>query len=209
MSRQALKQRKQKKRELTNRKRKQRQAQPIQHNLTLNTAAGMAAEVTGRDHSIAPTILWHYTCGDRLELIQKSGEIRPAIAGIEKGERPAVWFSSNPVWEETANKLLMDSLTGQVRSLTKQETHEYAGGLARIAVSPETAPINWDRFSSESGASTKMLAGLRKAAYSMGSRPSQWFVSFSSVRREKWLAIELWDGEKWITAATGQPIAAA
>jgi hypothetical protein len=209
MSRQALKQRKQKKRERKNKVRKQRQAQLILRNRTTSTLANTAVEATAQDHSVVPSILWHYTCGDRLELILKSGEIRPATAGIEKGERPAVWFSSNPVWEETANKLRLDSWTGEVRSLTKQETHEYAGGLARIAVSPETAPVNWERFCRESGASTKMLAGLKKAAYSMSSHPSQWFVSFSPVRREKWLSIELWDGKKWIPATAEQSVAVA
>jgi hypothetical protein len=150
------------------------------------------------DRTPVHSILWHYTCGDRLEKILKSGEIRPATAGIEKGERPAVWFSTNPVWEQTANKLLMDSLTGRVHAATKQETHEYCGGLARIAVAPETAPINWADFCTQSGISSKFAAGLKKVAYSMGSRPSQWFVSFSSVLRDKWLAIEIWDGEKWI-----------
>lgn len=198
MSRNSRKQRKQKNRELKNKERQQRQARLIHRNRTLKTLADMAAESSGQDHSAAPSILWHYTCGARLKLILKSGEIRPATAGIEKGERPAVWFSSNPVWEETANKLLVDPWTGEVRSLTKQETHKYAGGLARIAVSPKTAPTNWEGFCRESGASMKTLAGLKKAAYSMGSRPSQWFVSFLPVCQERWLSVELWDGDKWI-----------
>jgi len=45
-----------------------------------------------------------------------------------------------------------------------------------------------------------MLAGLKKVAYRRGSRPSQWFVSFSPVPSDKWLAIEIWDGKKWVPA---------
>src|SRR5918912_908845 len=89
--------------------------------------------------------LYHYTVGQYLPAIIESEEIRPATALIANGEKPAVWFSTNPVWEQTCNKLWQDS-TGRIRGLNNRQTMEKCGGLVRIQIAPEAAPYTWQDF---------------------------------------------------------------
>jgi len=142
-------------------------------------------------------IRWHYTIGDRLEGILVAGELRPATAGVPAGEKPCVWFSVNQDWEPTANKLGKDGF-GVLQALTKEETHELGGGLVRIGVSPSTAPHDWRAYKRLSCVTRDEAKGLYDSAIARGSRPGDWFVSFSAVPRSQWLAIEVWDGAKWI-----------
>src|SRR5262249_47542259 len=131
-------------------------------------------------------VRWHYTVGHRLDSILRDGVIRPATAYVDPGEKAAVWFSVNPVWEETANKLVETSF-GLVPG-TKETTHEMGGGLARIGVRPEVAPYDWDAFKALSGVTKKVARALYRAALAAGSRPGEWYVSFEPVLRERWLA---------------------
>jgi hypothetical protein len=65
----------------------------------------------------------HYTVGIRMKMILRDALIKPATTNVPEGERPAVWFSMNPVWEETANKAIMTKAGIRV-GLTKEETEE-------------------------------------------------------------------------------------
>jgi hypothetical protein len=38
------------------------------------------------------------------QLLGKAGVIQLATAGVAAGEKPAAWFSTNPVWEASANR---------------------------------------------------------------------------------------------------------
>jgi hypothetical protein len=82
--------------------------------------------------------LWHYTVVVRLAGILQDQVIQPARAGIGYTERPAVWLSTNPFWEETANKGGY-APDGTDITLTRDETARTYGGLARIEVGPDIA----------------------------------------------------------------------
>jgi hypothetical protein len=48
---------------------------------------------------------WHYTVGGHLKSIYTTGFIYPeSMKLMSPCGRPIVWFTSSPVWEETANK---------------------------------------------------------------------------------------------------------
>ena len=141
-------------------------------------------------------MVWHYTIKQRLDRILVDGLIKPATVFVPPNEKPVVWFSSNQIWEETANKILQDS-TG-IRRGNKKETHEHGGGLARIGVAPEAAPYTWNDFKRLSGIQPKAAKLLYQAAIAGRARPGEWFVSFEAVSSKKWLAIELFDGTNWI-----------
>src|SRR5437867_4326059 len=93
----------------------------------------------------AQPMVWHYTVQRHLPGIIASEEIRPATAGVPRGERPVVWFSANPEWEATANKDALNVRTGMVERLSRERTHDLFG-LARIGVAPESAPHDWEAF---------------------------------------------------------------
>ncbi len=142
---------------------------------------------------------WHYTVQVRLPDIINSGVILPATAGVEHRERRAVWTSTNPVWEETANKPHVDEC-GLVQMGAKQSTATRFG-LARIEVRPEAAPYDWIAFRAMSGIRPEVAAGLARAGVASGSNPYTWFVSFEPIEDDDWLDIEVWRDERWVTFA--------
>ena len=141
-------------------------------------------------------LIWHYTIKVRLDLILADRLIKPATAYLSPGEKPAVWFSSNQSWEETANKSYVDP-DGSIHHGAKLTTHTRGGGLIRIGVDPETAPHDWQAFKSLSGINSKHAKGLYQAACQCGAHPGEWFVSFDPVSCDKWRAVEVFDGTNW------------
>jgi hypothetical protein len=151
---------------------------------------------------------WHYTVRQRLDGLLRDGVLPPATAGLPAGERPAVWFSSNQQWEETANQAWQRP-DGTINPGNKEATHLLGGGLARIGVLPETAPHDWKAFKALSGIKAAKARGMYDAAIGVGARPGEWFVSFEPVPRSQWVAVEVWDGERWLRLETGQSAPAA
>jgi hypothetical protein len=147
-----------------------------------------------------PPRRWHYTTEAHLPKILRSGVLLPATCGVDNGERPAVWTSANPVWEETANKGYVDEATGMTRTGTKATTAA-RGGLARIEVRPEAAPYDWVAFRAESGIHPRIARGLAEAAVAAGANPYEWFVSFEPIEMDDWLDIEVWRDGRWVTFA--------
>jgi hypothetical protein len=142
-----------------------------------------------------PKKIWHYTIGKHLPKIIESKLIKLATIGVR--EKPAVWFSTNPIWEQTCNKLWQDSITGKLRQLSKEETHRYGNGLVRIRIKPEAAPYNFQAFKRISKISNNAAKRLTEKAELWGAKPQEWWVSFESVPQSEWLDIEVWDGMNW------------
>ena len=55
--------------------------------------------------------IYHYTTGFAANKITADGEIKTTGLYICKNEKPAVWFSTNPNWDETVRKSLTDKKT--------------------------------------------------------------------------------------------------
>jgi hypothetical protein len=70
--------------------------------------------------------------------------------------------------------------------------------LARIGVAAETAPHDWQAFKRLSGIPANEAGGLYAVAVGRCARPGEWYVIFEPVPRERWLAIEVWDGSAWV-----------
>ena len=64
-------------------------------------------------------MVWHYTILDAFRSILRDGFIKPATQFVPPGERPVVWFSSNPVWENSAAKGVTEG--GRRRTATFDE----------------------------------------------------------------------------------------
>jgi len=166
---------------------------------------------------VKPEIVWHYTVIAKLEEIEKDKLIQLASAGWTKDERLAVWFSANPLWENTVAKVFKSDGTpaslqehwllshGQEAMVHDEDTgairmeHVVAPEFqpARIGVAVATAPYRWDDFKRLSGVSPKIARGLYQKALSLGARPGEWYVSFEPVPAEKWLSVQLYDGKEW------------
>lgn len=140
------------------------------------------------------SLLWHYTTGRKYPLIVADGRIKPTDVNIDKGERPAVWFSSNQHYEVTAAKGWNDG--GVRRTCTMEQMHEWHG-LVRIGVERAEAPHDWESFKRLSGVSPRTASILRAVGYAQGARISEWFVAFEPVPVERWVAVEFWNGKSW------------
>ena len=161
----------------------------------------------------------HYTVVGHLEKITAEGVIRPAWEGVTKIERLAVWFSTNPVWENTVRKLMKEDGSAAsfeehfqasqgVTALVKSD-EDVVGTLkhivfrevqpARISVADEIAPFRWEDFKRLSGIKPRDARDLYQVALMLGARPGEWYVSFDPVPADKWLAVQVYDGETWVS----------
>jgi len=144
---------------------------------------------------------WHYTTFPALKKILKDEEIKPALKGIEGGEFPAVWFSTNPIWEETARKAVRDKETGeQTEALSRDKLFRAGFPPVRIEVDPQKVLLrSWKNHRKNSGISKIMAKGLEKTARAMGAEPKEWWVTYEPVSLFCCLLpIEVWNGIEWI-----------
>lgn len=190
------------------------------------------AELLAEIEATSPaSVAWHYTSGDRLQAILRSGVLRPTAAGSwGPAERPAVWFSRRRDWDpatnlgRTASAEEIDRVNaacrrGGVRAAV-EASQEYArfspvdvGGIARIGVAPETAPYTWQDFVRMSGVPASHAEAREDLDRRNGSDPADWRVSFAPVPSAEWLRVE-WrsgvrPGERWEPVSGWPPDARA
>jgi len=143
--------------------------------------------------------LFHYTVGTKIPLIQKDGFIKRADAFVSKNELPAVWCTFNSEWEETANKMFQSNYDNVLRAGNREQTEEIGGGLYRIEVSQDAAPLDWKQFKKRSGIKKNMSVALEKIARNVGSSVSDWRASFEPIYSDKWISIEFLEDGEWIS----------
>lgn len=139
-------------------------------------------------------IAWHYTTGECFERIAAAGFLRPATIGLDPGERPIAWFTTNQEWEPTANKGVMDS--GTRRDATKEETRALGRGLVRFGID-EQRLIPWPKLARKSRMNAETMESLERTAKEHGSNPKQWRGVFHGIDLRA-LAVEVMnDGGAW------------
>ncbi len=148
-------------------------------------------------------LLWHYTIGQNYRLILADKAIKPSAAYTGTKNWPAIWFSRNQVWESSATKGL-DQPDGTWKPLTLEELREVGGGLYRIGVAKETAPLTWDDFVRISGIAAQIAADLKRSAKERGATHKDWFASLVPVHSLQWLAVEVWENNQWVSVENSQ-----
>jgi hypothetical protein len=143
---------------------------------------------------------WHYTTLEHTASIQRSGFIRVAKIGVSHGVKPVTWFSTNPAWEPTVFKPLVNKETGEEIFLYAREDFLKYGILPiRIEVDQERAKLRgWNNYKKNSGDSKSMIKGLEKVAKELGANPKDWFVSYDDVSLDCCLSMEAWTGAAWV-----------
>ena len=109
-------------------------------------------------------IAWHYTTGEKFELIKKSGLLLPAEIGVVPPERPIVWFSTHRKFEPTAMKPLADG-RGVIRMLTLEEMREMGKGLFRFG-----CPVGRLKFGENLRKEAKMTSIMWRALAKRGAQ---------------------------------------
>lgn len=156
-------------------------------------------------------MLWHYTVGDLILRIVETGTILRERETLAEGDaiqerlvgedlapsRPAVWFTTGGDWDPTADKSILANNGARIVLLTTTGTEAVHGGLFRIGVDADVAPIGWTEFRRTSGETASRLNRLAKSALRQGVAVNSWRVSWEPVPRAAWRTIERRDAGKW------------
>lgn len=142
--------------------------------------------------------LYHYTTGQKLELIRQSGGLEPSAKGGKPGEPPLLWFSSNPVFEMTSLKLI--SRLGELYALTREEQRLRAGNV-RLVLSTTKPLMGWREACKYARISTKERKAMEASGIRAGANPRHWFATPYGIALES-LLIEM-ENERgeWIKEA--------
>ena len=140
--------------------------------------------------------VFHYTVVNFLPAIFERKMLMPTAKEVK--EEQAVWFSTNPEWEETANKAY-HSGDGIPIEGNKWDTYKIYGGLARIEVDPEVATCNWEQYKKKSKISDEKSRKIEEYAARHHADPKEWLVSFEPVHKDKFISVEVfnWDNQVW------------
>jgi len=143
-------------------------------------------------------LLWHYTTLWHLDDIFRAGRLKTASKGVRRGERRAVWFSSNQRFEGTVQKGVIDKRTGLEQHFSTMDEIHVALGLVRFGVKRDDAPfVDWPTFKETSGITETEALALEQAGADMGADPLDWYAVFGAVASDKWTDIQVWSGSIW------------
>ena len=132
---------------------------------------------------------YHYTVQEHLESILSDQMIMPAIGGVPNGETPVVWFSTQPIWEPTASKML--KYMGKISYLTTPQMFElFAGQLVRLGISTHHL-LSWVPLTKAAHISRKEQRRLLKTAKKMGADHMRWYGHLQPVLVHR-VTIENW-----------------
>ena len=139
------------------------------------------------DNAPEPSFAWHYTTGQKLDLILRSGAILPTTAKVPPHEKPVAWFSTSPQWEPTASKFPAPGKLGQIMTAQAQ------GGLARIQVPTSAAPHRIEDLPWLAGTTPEDWLGLVLAGLELGADPGLWRFTLSPVPVPLFSVVESYD----------------
>jgi len=142
---------------------------------------------------------WHYTVYPSFLKILEDGQINYAMRIAN--ERPAVWLSTNPDWEETVRKAIGNRSTGEESEpLSRDELFAEDFIPVRLEIDPDSVKLfSWRNFKKNSGASRATIKALEKSAKQWGANPKEWYVCYEPILITSCLLpIEIWHGNEWI-----------
>lgn len=165
-------------------------------------------------------LVWHYTNGRMIDAILESGVIKLATAGLQPPERPAAWFSTNPLWDASANRgniylKKKDYQPGLVNVNVKDfeevpfdpdEMDKLFNGRFRIGVIAEAAPHGWESFKKMSGMPKITQQSFERMGTEGKGNPIEWRASFQPVERKQWRTVEKMKSGLWIRYVDLNPI---
>ncbi len=140
--------------------------------------------------------VFHYTVVNFLPAIFERKMLMPTAKAVR--EEQAVWFSTNPEWEESANKAY-HSGDGIPIEGTKWDTYKIYGGLSRIEVSPDIATCNWEQYKKKSKISDEKSQEIEGLAAKCNADTKEWRASFEPVHKDNFISVEVldWDRQVW------------
>lgn len=139
---------------------------------------------------------WHYTTKENFKGICRAGYIHPATAHVPEHERPVVWFSLNPHFEETARKGKIDPETRELGRCTLAEMRELCGGLVRLGL-PARSLLTGEALRRKARISSAMWRSLVHHGIKQGADPTEWFGIAGAVELALCEVQQMDDAGQW------------
>ncbi|MEJ6003695.1 hypothetical protein [Paucibacter soli] len=115
---------------------------------------------------------------------------RRVLTAKQRREKPVLWFSENPVWEPTANKVISTDGGETFRRPALRELHEIAGGIFRFRVIPAALAkrsgaqiklFQWGKIQSVAHIAPSEAAAMVTAGLGWGATPTHWWGSLEPL----------------------------
>jgi hypothetical protein len=140
---------------------------------------------------------WHYTTGEKFQLIKNERLLRPAYLGVVPPERPVLWFSTNPVFEPTAMKARL--IDGKRQALTLRELYDLAHGVVRFG-----CPLHKLKHGPDLRKSAKIQGtvwnALASSAKRVGADPTEWWGHVGPMQLDE-VVVEVMNADlKWTSS---------
>jgi hypothetical protein len=151
----------------------------------------------------APNLIYHYTTFDTFRQILEQKAILPDKTEPDNPtEIPTVTFSADQDWERTRYRI-GKLANGQLMVMDKELLNHNCGGLIRIGVNPEIAPMDWHEMKDKTGLSRQATKGIYDFAIFVGARTRDWYATFEPVPEEQWITVQKWTAEEtWVDLDT-------
>jgi len=140
--------------------------------------------------------VFHYTDHLGLTAILNDGAIRPA-ADLETGWPPVTWLSENSLWEPICRPALDLGIGEQDYATVLLDPCGYKCPVARIQVRRKITS-EWPEILNKYGVDSMDIFRLVQIGYEYGSSPEDWRICIGEIDLRDWLAVEVWDGSKWV-----------
>lgn len=141
--------------------------------------------------------LYHYTNGLKIAAIVNAGILMATPEKPKPGEKRVVWFSSNPLWEKTANKIV--SINGEEKLLDMKGTEKYTQGLFRIKLKKESMEnlYGWPLLAAKARIPENIKKRLTKRAKAAKVNAQEWFGVIGDVELKEFV-VEKMINDRWI-----------
>ena len=150
---------------------------------------------------------YHYTTGDIFIEICQTNILDPHKTVTPLGEKPILWFSTQPYFEQTAAKsVYCESAKNNIRRLTMLETMDLANGLIRFAY-PAESLIPWPQIGKQAYMSIKTIKQLEKEGRKQRANPTKWLGSFEPIKFSQLAEIQILKADtlKWVNIKEMEP----
>ncbi len=143
-------------------------------------------------------LIYHYTSEHHLSKILETGKL--IVSEWERKNKvkpPALWLSLNPLWENTATKMVDDN--GIIRKLNKDEQYQRFGLVRFVLAFNKEKLCSWAKYKHKSNTPIQVYEAMEKDGIKQGAKPKEWFASFVNIKLTDCISCQKWNGKEWET----------
>ena len=139
--------------------------------------------------------VWYYARGVRLRRFLQAHQLPPGDIGTPDGVPSALICTTDPDWDdlESCSILVRD----EMRPMSREQMAALDGGLYRIELRADSAPLTWNEWVVESGIRRADARDLYQAVGADKEARAKLRLSLTPVARSDWVEIRKWRDGRW------------